>query len=139
MYTLLKKIKGADVFGFDYTIIIPEQDKTNHFLLISSFSLNTKISKQTKQFVFHLWAIPLKAIFSICHTGFSENRRCHCFISSSSFIRSDKNMNKRLGKNDLLNKRTWKIDFLIFSLKWLISISKETNKKTIESFCLVRM
>ena len=40
-----------------------------------------------------------------------------CFILSSSFIRSDKNMNKRLRKNKLFNKRTGKNKWLDFLVK----------------------
>ena len=118
IYTLLKKIKGVDVVDFDSTIVFSEQDNANHFLLISLFSL-TSVKFQNRQnnlfFTKHVWAIPLKAIFSICHTGFSEDRRCHCFILSSSFIRSDKNMNKRLEENELFDKRTRKTIFFLFS------------------------
>ena len=43
-----------------------EQDNANHFLLISSFSLNT-VKNQNRQnnlfFMKDVWAIPLKAIF----------------------------------------------------------------------------
>ena len=87
------------------------------------------------------WAIQghLGPLVSICHTGFSEDGRCHCFILSSSSIRPDKKMNKRMGKNELFNRITRKTSFLIFCLTWLVRIQNETNKKTIESFCLVRL
>ena len=37
--TLLKKIKGSDVLDVDREIIFQEQDNTDYFLFISSFSL----------------------------------------------------------------------------------------------------
>ena len=107
-HTLLKKIKALDVLDFYCTIIFPEQDNANHFLLISSFSFNTvKFQNRQNNFFFtrDVWAIPLKAIFTICYTGFSEDRMCFCFISFFSFIKSDKNMNKKSGENELFNKR----------------------------------
>ena len=112
--TLLKKIKGSDVLDFDCTIFFSEQDNANHFLLISSFSLKTVKFRNRQNNLFFtkdVWAFPLKAFFSIGHTGFLEDRRCHYFISSSSFIRFDKNMNKRLGENELFNQRTRKTNF----------------------------
>ena len=64
-----------------------------------------------------VWAFPVKAIFSICHIGFLEDRRCHCFIS---FVRCDNNMNERLGENKLFNERTRKTNFLFFFLTLLV-------------------
>ena len=116
-----KNIKESDVLDLDCTIFFLEQDNANHFLLISSFSLNTvKFQNRQKKNVFRqrcMYGLFLsKPFLSICHTGFLEDRRCHCFILSSSFIRFDKNMNKILGKKELFNKRTSKNKFLDFLL-----------------------
>ena len=96
----LKKNKGKDVPDFDCMMIFSEQDNANYFLLISLYSLNTGKFQNRQNNLFltkaNVWGIPLKAIFSISHTAFSGDQRCHCFISFSSFIRSEKNMSKRM-------------------------------------------
>ena len=100
-YTLLKKIKGSDVLHFDCKIIFPEQDNANHFLLISSFSLTTVNFQNRQNNLFctkDVWAVPLKAIFFHMPYRPFRGSEMSLFISSPSFIRFDKNMNKRLEK-----------------------------------------
>ena len=48
----LKKVEGADVLGFDCTIIIPEQEDAIQFLLIGLFALNIAKNRQNN-FFFH--------------------------------------------------------------------------------------
>ena len=121
-------------------MIFSEQENANYFLLISSSSLNT-VKFQNRQnnlfFTKDVWAILLKAIFFFDATQASQ-RIGGVIVSSRLPLSLDltRICTKDQGKMSFFNKR--KKNVLIF-LTWLNSIQNETNKKTIESFCLVRM
>ena len=73
--TLLKNIKGSDVLDFDSRLLFSEQDSANHFLLISSFGLNT-VKFQNRQnnlyFTKVVWAVPLEAIYRYTKQAFQR-------------------------------------------------------------------